>query len=192
MKSRIAAVIWLWVVWVALWEQVTILTVVGGLVVALVLVRAFPTAARRGRGLHAFRPLAVLSFIGYFVVKIVQANAIVAWEVITPGNKVNEGIVAVPFTGASDTIITLLASAISLTPGTLVIEVQRDPAVLYVHVLHLRSIRDVTRDLFELERRLTNAIGSDSCLAGVKARIEELESTDEPATEPDQRPGATR
>jgi len=179
MKARVVAVLWIAAVWVGLWESLSGFTVLGGLAVGAILVAAFPTS-QRGRGLDALRPLAVLRFLAYFVWKVLHANAVVAWEVITPGHeRVNEGIVAVPLTGASDTVITILANAISLTPGTLVLEVQRDPTVLYVHVLHLRDIRQVRLDLFHLERMLVRAIGSAACLADVERRIAELQPAGE-------------
>jgi multicomponent Na+:H+ antiporter subunit E len=177
MRARVVAVVSVALVWVALWGEASAGNALVGLVVGAVLLAAFPDAPTRRRGLDAFRPLALLQFAAYFAWKVLHANAVVAWEVITPGHgNVNEGIVAVPLTGASDTVVTILANAISLTPGTLVLEVQREPTVLYVHVLHLRDIPRVRLDIFRLERMLVRAIGSTACLHDVETRIAELES----------------
>ena len=174
--SRTLAVLWLALVWVVLFESYDASAVLGGLVVGTSLVAAFP--AERRRGLDAFRPWYALRFLGYFAWQVVKANAVVAWEVITPGDQVNEGIVEIPVTGASDAVAATLANVISLTPGTLILEVVREPRMtLYVHVLHLRDIDVVRLDIFELERQLVRAIGSEACLRDVEERIAALRRT---------------
>lgn len=150
MTTRIAFSLWLVFVWVALWGDVTWGNVAGGALVAAALLTLFPHAGPSGT--LVVRPFAALRFLGHFIFKLVEANAVVAWEVITPNNEnVNEGIVAVPMEDASDGLITLLANAISLTPGTLTLEVRDHPPMLFVHVLHLRSIEQTRADVHRLE-----------------------------------------
>jgi multicomponent Na+:H+ antiporter subunit E len=60
-----------------------------------------------------------------------------------------------------------VADAVSLTPGTLTLEVQREPLILYVHVLHLRSVEDVRRDVRRLELDAVRAFGSAEALRGL-------------------------
>ncbi len=166
-RLRIGLVLWLLVVWLGLWEDVRPAAVLGGLAVAVLLVLVFPSRAPRtdtGR----FRPLAALGLLAYFLWKLVQSNLVVAWEVLTPGEGINEGVVAVPIVSASDAVITVLANAISLTPGTLTLDIDRGPTtVLYVHVLHLRSIEEVRRDVLVLERYVLRAIGTPEGVAAV-------------------------
>lgn len=150
MSARVPFALWLVFVWVALWGDFTPGNAVGGVLVATALLVMFPDAGPSGR--FAVRPFAALHFLGHFIYKLVEANAVVAWEVITPNNEgVNEGIVAVPVTGASDAVVTILANAISLTPGTLTLEVRDDPPMLFIHVLHLRSIEQTRADVKRLE-----------------------------------------
>lgn len=156
--SRLAYFAWLVVVWVALWGDLTVANLLGGLAAGAAVLLAFPHAGpRRPRYLN---PIAALRFAGYFVVRLVQATALVAWEVVTPRAwRLNEAVVAVRVSGASDAVVTLIANAISLTPGTLTLEVRRgDPATtLYVHVLHFRSVEQVRREVEELEVRALRA-----------------------------------
>lgn len=149
MTRRIILVAWLVAVWVALWERFSVANVAGGLVVGLVLVMAFPP---RGRQHVTVRPLALLRFAAHFVVKLVEANAFMAWEVLTPVNRVNAAIVAVPLEDTHPGVVALVANAVSLTPGTLTIEVREDPTVLYVHVLHLRSVEAAREEVRTLDR----------------------------------------
>ena len=60
-------------------------------------------------------------------------------EVITPGFHMRPGIVMVPLDVKSDMGITLLANMISLTPGTLSIDVSNDKKVLFVHAMYIKD-----------------------------------------------------
>ena len=99
------------------------------------------------------RPVPALRFGAYFARKLVEANAVVAWEVLTPRNRIAEGIVAVPLPEGPPGITALVADAVSLTPGTLTLEVRSDPPVLYVHVLHLESPERTRAEVLALDRR---------------------------------------
>lgn len=125
MIRRLALIGWLVVVWVALWQDLSVANVASGLVVATLLVLVFPLASGRAR--VPVRPWAVLRFAGVFVGQLVQANAIVAWQVLRPASTVVEGIVAVPLRTTSEGIATIVADAVTLTPGTLTIEIRRVP-----------------------------------------------------------------
>ena len=169
-RTRPLVVLWLTAVWVALWGDVTFANVAAGALVALALTVLLPATGDRGRattGRSTIRPLAALHFAGWFALKLVEANAVVAWEVLTPRNRINEGVVAVPLHGSSDGLTTLVASCVSLTPGTLVLDVDRDPLVLYVHVLHLRTIAEVRAEVQTLERLAIRAFGTEEARAAV-------------------------
>jgi multicomponent Na+:H+ antiporter subunit E len=150
-------------IWVALWQDISVANIASGAVVSVIIVRF--VRLERARHPWPFRPLPALRFALYFCWKLIEASAVVAWEVVTPRNKINEGIVAVPIRGWSDGFITLVANAISLTPGTLTIEARRDPAVLYVHVLHLRDVEALRTDVRRLEELAMQAFGPEEALA---------------------------
>lgn len=174
MRGTLLTIVWLTVVWVALWEELSVGNVVAGLLVALAVVSIAPVSRS---GLHAFRVLPALRFLGYFVWKLVEASAIVAWEVVTPRERINEGIVAIPIRGVSNMVTTIVANAISLTPGTLTLEVHQNPTVLYVHVLHLHDIEQVRREVLHLEALVVRAFGSAEAVG-------QLAHTDGEATAP--------
>jgi multicomponent Na+:H+ antiporter subunit E len=155
--------IYLIVVWTTLWGDLSIANIASGTLVAVGLVTLFPTAGPGALG--SFRPIPALRFVVYFLYKLCEATVVVAWEVLTLDNEtINEGIVEVPVTGATDAVLTLVANATSLTPGTITLEVKRDPARLYVHVLHLRSIEETRRQVLNLERLALDAFGSQESI----------------------------
>lgn len=171
MMVRVAAVLFFATVWVALWGRATFATVLTGIAVAFILVAVFPIG--RGRTVQArIRPLRLARFVVYFAIKLVEATAVVAWEVLTPSiHRVNEGIVAIPLGHASNVTVTVVANSITLTPGTLVVDIGTNPTTLYVHVLHLHSIDAVRRSVLHLEWLLVRAVDSDEARRNVEAAL---------------------
>jgi multicomponent K+:H+ antiporter subunit E len=85
------------------------------------------------------RPLMALKYIGVFNYDIVVSNLEVALLICGSMRKLTPGIIAVPLDLEDDLLITLLASTISLTPGTVSAELSDDRRWLYVHALHLQD-----------------------------------------------------
>jgi len=168
--NRILTGLWIAIMWLLLWGEATPANIVGGVVVAAVLVFVFP-AAPEGP-VSSFRPVAAIRFLLHFLYKLVEANLILAWEVATPRNRIREGVVAVPVHMSSRGVVTMVANAISLTPGTLSLEVNMERRQIYVHVLHLHDLEKVRRDLHRFEELALRAFGSREELAASKAREE--------------------
>jgi multicomponent Na+:H+ antiporter subunit E len=65
---------------------------------------------------------------------------------------------------STDGLATVVGNAITLTPGTLTVDVRRDdpdrPPVLYVHVLHFSDVDSLRRDVVRLERLAVRAFGT--------------------------------
>lgn len=79
----------------------------------------------------------VIAFIFFFLYELVKANLQVAYDVSTPRFFMKPGIIKIPLTAQSDLEITLLANLITLTPGTLSLDVSDDKKVLYVHAMYV-------------------------------------------------------
>lgn len=95
----------------------------------------------------------------FFMWELLRANLKVAYEVITPRNFMVPGIVAVPIDLESDAAITLFTSMITLTPGTLSLDVSTDRSVVYVHTMYVHDGAEFQRELKEgLERRIKEVL----------------------------------
>ncbi|MCX8147695.1 MAG: Na+/H+ antiporter subunit E [Thermaurantimonas aggregans] len=81
----------------------------------------------------------VIGFIFYFLYELLKANIQVAYDVITLKNHMAPGIVMIPLDAKTNLEITLLANLISLTPGTLSLDVSDDRSVLYVHGMFIKD-----------------------------------------------------
>ncbi|MGH9150647.1 MAG: Na+/H+ antiporter subunit E [Acidimicrobiales bacterium] len=156
---RTVVVAWLTLLWLALWRDATPANLVSGVVVALVVTALFPEAQAPRR--HTIRPWPLVVFHAYFAWKLLEANVVLAREILSRGDRIRTGIVAVPLSDCSDLVVSVVANAITLTPGTLTLEVTREPRALYVHVLHLHSIEAVRRDVWRIEHLALRAFGVD-------------------------------
>lgn len=87
-----------------------------------------------------------MKFIVYFTVELVKANMKVAYDVITPTDYSKPGIIAIPLDVKTDLEISLLAAVITLTPGTLTLDVSPDKKYIFVHYMFI--------DDPELEKRV--------------------------------------
>jgi multicomponent Na+:H+ antiporter subunit E len=75
--------------------------------------------------------------IFYFLWELLRANLMVTYDIITPKFHMKPAIIAIPLDAKTDLEITLLANLITLTPGTLSIDVSDDCKVIYVHTMYL-------------------------------------------------------
>lgn len=170
-----ARVVVLLVIWVALWGEPTVGNFLSGLLVVALITWLFPTGPGRLPSEHEgmFRPLAALHYAAFFAWALVKATWDVALTVLSPSSRLAEAVVAVPLRSRSPVIATMVANSITLTPGTMTIEVDDgvledgsasadgdDHIVLYVHVLGLGDVESIRADGLAFERLAVRAFGS--------------------------------
>ncbi len=152
------------VVWLALWSDLSVANVVSGVLVGA-LITACVDTWRSGQVI--VRPVRAAVFGAFFLRQLALSTLAVARTVVAPRDRVRTGIVAVPLAGCSDAVATLIADAISLTPGTLTLEVRRDPLTLYVHALDTRDVEELRNEIRTLEVLAVRAFGDAEALAGL-------------------------
>jgi multicomponent Na+:H+ antiporter subunit E len=120
----------------------------------LVLTRRLAGAPRYGD-----RTVRAVALAGFFVWQLLLSNLRVAYEVLTPGHHMRPGVVAVPLDATTDAEITVLANLITLTPGTLSLDVSTDRRVLYVHSLYVGDPDEFRREIKDgFERRVLQVL----------------------------------
>lgn len=102
---------------------------------------------------YAQRLPRLIRFVGFFSKELLLANLKVAFDVVTPPWYMKPGVIAMPLKARSEFEIALVANLISLTPGTLSLDVSDDRRVLYIHAMFLDDEAELRRNLAELERR---------------------------------------
>ena len=100
-----------------------------------------------------------ISLMLFFLKALLVSNLRVLWDVITPSQINRPGIVRLPLEARTDLEIMLVANLISLTPGTLSVDLSPDRRVLYVHVMFLDDVERTRREIKEgLERRVLEVL----------------------------------
>lgn len=89
----------------------------------------------------------VVSFCLFFGRELIKANLRVAHDVLTRHHHMRPGVVAIPLDVQTDAEITLLANLITLTPGTLSLDVTEDRKVLYVHAMYIDDVDGFRRSI---------------------------------------------
>jgi len=164
--------VWLIALWMLLWGQFTWLAFFTGLIAAIVVTRVFrlPPVELSGRVNIAYGALFVLEFL----VALVRGSLTVAWQVLDFRRQPGTAIIAVPLHIDDDLIMTHTAVTASLVPGSLVVDVDRDRRILYLHVIGVRSDADVVKQresVLRWERRIVMAVGS-------RAQVRQLKEAD--------------
>lgn len=110
----------------------------------------------RGKDTRYFlRVPKIIAFMFYYLFQMVKANLQIAFDVVTPHYFMRPGIVGLPLDAETDFEITMLSNMISLTPGTLVVDLSSDRKTMYVHVMYLKSREDFIKTIKAgMEKRL--------------------------------------
>lgn len=101
------------------------------------------------------KTLQSIRFILFFTKELIVSSWRVATDVIKPLPRMRPGVIGIPLDAETDLEITLLANVISLTPGTLSLEVSKDRKILYIHAMYVLNPDDLRKEIKEgLEHRL--------------------------------------
>jgi multicomponent Na+:H+ antiporter subunit E len=159
MMNRILLTPILMAVWLALWGEASVGNIVSGVIVIAVVMIVFD----QGHQLHTHRlsPVGMIRMITVFLRDLVVSSWRVVGAVLAPTpQRLRTGVVAVPLTCADPLVLKTVSDLLCLTPGTLTVEIDTEPTVLYVHVLGLGDPDDVRREVQALEARVLAAFPS--------------------------------
>lgn len=125
----------LFVVWLLLNNTIA----AGHVVLATFLAITIPllTSGMQNPQPNFHKPLKTLNYVLMVLGDIIKANFEVALLVLGPTKKLKPAFIAVPLDIQHELPITILASSVSLTPGTVSADISEDKQWLYVHVLNM-------------------------------------------------------
>lgn len=144
--------------WVALTGQFTPANLALGFALGYVMLWVAQRAGKR-QGYFG-KVWQVVSFAAFFLWEMVKANLQVTYYILAPHRKMRPGVIAVPLDARTDMEITLLANLITLTPGTLSLDVSADRRVMYIHSMTLGDETDKFRRQIKdgFERRVLEVL----------------------------------
>ncbi|CAM4048285.1 Na+/H+ antiporter subunit E [Vreelandella rituensis] len=138
--------------WVTLSGDFSGLNLVVGLVFGYIALLLIEPQVEALKGYPARIPR-ILGFIGFFIKELLMANLKVGFDILTPPWHMSPGVIAMPLAARTELEITMVANLISLTPGTLSLDVSDDRKVLYIHAMFLDDEEELRRNLKEMEYR---------------------------------------
>ncbi len=148
------------IVWVAMWGELNVANVASGVLMIAVLNVLFPTGDRGARLAHRVHPLGVLRFGGRLFVDLVVSSWNVAVAVVVPNaDRIHTEVFDVALTTTSPLVAVIVSNSITLTPGTMTVDiVETDRGfVLRVHALGRVEPVAFREQILDLERRVVAA-----------------------------------
>jgi multicomponent Na+:H+ antiporter subunit E len=105
------------------------------------------------------RTFAIVGLSVYFLYDLVRSSVAVVWEIVTPRVYSKPQLLEMPLDAQTDMEIMLTANLISLTPGTLTVDVAPDRSHLLIHAMFVDDPQRTIDDLKQgMERRVLEAL----------------------------------
>ena len=155
-------VLWLSVVWVAAWGDISIANLLGGLLVGAAVCFVFPLPPLRMQ--LQVRPLRLAWLVVHFFGSVIVASVQVSLLTLRLRRVPRNAVIEVDLRTASDFVLTVVAELTSLVPGSIVVEARRSTHTLFLHVLDAgneEGVERMRRQTFALERRVVLALGAE-------------------------------
>ncbi|WP_104083689.1 Na+/H+ antiporter subunit E [Cryobacterium sp. Y11] len=159
--NQVPPLIALIVLWMLLWGEFSWLNLLVGFLVGLVVTVVFYLVPVQLSG--RVHPLHTVVFLVRLIADIVRASVEVAWLAVKPRLVTSNAILEIRLRTRSDLILTWTAVATSIVPGSIVVDIDRESSILYLHVLNMRSageIESFRREVQNTERRIVRGFGS--------------------------------
>lgn len=167
--TELPLLLWLVLVWGALWGDFRIGNLVFGALLALLVtwILRLPPVQLSGR----LNPWHLFVFVLTFLWAVAKASIHVMVIAVVVGPRARSAVVGVPLRTDSDLLLTATAHTMSLVPGSLVVEVDRSSSTLYFHALNVRTdqeAEDFRRATQDIEASWIRIMGTREELAALK------------------------
>lgn len=104
------------------------------------------------------RIFAFIGFLFFYLGEVIKANFRIAYDVLTPTHQLNHRVVKVELEPLTQLQLMVLTNTITMTPGTLCLDLSSDGRTLYVHSLYSENDDELIASIREdYERRVRNA-----------------------------------
>jgi len=123
------------VFWASLWGELSLKFLLSGFVLAYFVLMTLERSGVIENKFYGRKVWRAVGFFFYFAKELWAASILVALDVLRVKSKARPAIVKVPLDLRDDAQIALLANVISLTPGTLTLDVSPDRQFLYIHAM---------------------------------------------------------
>jgi multicomponent Na+:H+ antiporter subunit E len=148
-------------IWMALWGSASVVVIAIGIAVSATVLLLFPLPTMDFR--FGFHPLRTAVLLLTFLRDVCVASVQVGWLAIRP-RAPRGAVTTVQLESDSDLLEALTGLAVSLVPGSLIVDADSDNRTLTIHVLDAErtSMDDFARQVLAQERRIGLALGDDA------------------------------
>ena len=141
---------WLMLVWILLWGKLSAANIVGGLAIAAVITVMLPLPAVPVEGkLHPLSLLRLVVVVGY---QLVLSSLQVAWLAVRPGPPPLTAVLRTRLSIKSDLVLALASNILTIIPGSMVLEIDQERRLMYVHVIDVGNEKAVARFYRQVEQ----------------------------------------
>lgn len=143
MLRNISVALFAFIIYVLFNGSITLYDIVTGIVVALTVSLLFSkiVVTSEGKSLDPRRLLWLLAYLAHYLTIIeLRAHLDVAKRIVDPKMPIRPGIVRVPYTTSTDYGTVLVANSITNTPGTVVVDLDEDKKIMYVHWINVKAL----------------------------------------------------
>jgi len=100
------------------------------------------------------KPYYIVAFLLFYLYKLVEANLIIAHDILTPNLSINPGFIKVPLTLNSNFGMLLFSNLVSMTPGSLSIDITDDKKTMLVHVLYQTTEDEMLKEFEDMQDKI--------------------------------------
>ena len=97
----------------------------------------------------------LISFLLFYLMELLLANFRVAHDAVTPTHHMRPALLAIPLDARTDFEILLFANLMTMTPGSVTVDISKDRRTLYLHVMYVEDADEIRRSIkHDFERRV--------------------------------------
>ena len=91
----------------------------------------------------------LITFVLFYIKEVVITNFQVAYDVLTKKHHMTPGFVAIPVESLTDRQLLVLSNLLTMTPGSITIDLSQDKQTLYIHAMYIETVDQVRDEIVE-------------------------------------------
>lgn len=95
----------------------------------------------------AIRIFRIVQFVLFYLFQLIKANLVIAKDILSINPKITPGFIEIEIDAKTDSEILALVNLISMTPGTLCLDISEDKKYIYVHEMYLKDVASAKQNI---------------------------------------------
>jgi multicomponent Na+:H+ antiporter subunit E len=93
--------------------------------------------------------IGIVRFSLFYFSEVIKTNLTVMKEVLTPKSRMSPAFLKIELLEMSDFQLLVFSTLLTMTPGTVVMDISRDKKFIYLHCLYAHDVAEVRREILE-------------------------------------------